>query len=157
VTAEDIARRRCRIALLIWTAAFLVLAGLEVWAWASAEPLASDEDRDPILFTILGLIAAVAFALAWEGALFLFDLLFKLGWILFGRRTSWPRWRDASLKSLRTLPWASAAGAALWLVYALGPFRGWPGDAIMGSLANVVGAVVYGSILLAWHRVAGSK
>ena len=156
MTAEDEARRRFRIALLSWSAASVVLAGAEVWDWASVgpgEPGEPAEDPRPVLFVILGLLSIVAFGWLWHHGLFLFDLLFKVGWILFARRAPWPAWREASLKSLRILPWASAAGAVLWLVYALGPFGGWPADAIMGSLANVLGALVYGSIILAWRRV----
>jgi hypothetical protein len=84
------------------------------------------------------------------------------GWLhaLFGGRTTRQAWLDCFYRASWPLSYAARLGALLWLVWlALFFYAGHPGgralDAVFIVLGNVLGAWVYGNILLQWVQLRG--
>ena len=68
----------------------------------------------------------------------------------FGGPTTRADWQQATFGGLWPLPYGCALGVAMWLIYSLGHFGGWPDDVIFGTLGNLVGAWLYLTIFRRW-------
>ena len=106
-------------------------------------------------------------ALAFMGAIAILAVLF-VGWtllypaILAASRTvrtliapsvSESHWDQATAGALWILPYAAVLGAATWIIYSMGGFGGWPADVVFGTVAHVIAAWFYLSLLAAWFKL----
>lgn len=107
---------------------------------------------------LAGIVALVlGFALVWfvgyPAVLYVAHLVRRF----VAPRVSVEVWLGVVDRALRVAPLAAALGVVTWLVYSLGNFGGWPGDFVFGVIGNLLGASVYGPILVGWYRAARAE
>jgi hypothetical protein len=70
-----------------------------------------------------------------------------------GRVAPLEAWRQATVGGLWPLPYCSGLGAALWIIYSLGDFGGWPSDFIFGAIGNLIGSWLAINLIVKWSAV----
>lgn len=117
-----------------------------------------DEQADfvPNLLLLLSINIMLLGAVWWLA----YPLVYKLSAIfhgLIGRWTSLPKWQRATDQALWPLPYAAAAGVAIWFFYfyllTSSSLPAYFSDWIAGSMAHVLGAWCYLTIGAAWFRL----
>jgi hypothetical protein len=108
-----------------------------------------------VFSALAGIIALVlGFAAVWFCGYPLLLYVAHLVRGVFAPRVSVEIWMAVVDRALRFAPIAAALGVVTWLVYSLGKFPGWPGDVVFGVIGNLLGALVYGPLLVGWYRAA---
>jgi len=129
------------------------------WRWG-IEYRAWREELDG-LFEFTALAGIVALVLGFAAVWFIgYPLLLYVAHVtrsFLAPRVSVEVWLGVVDRALRVAPFAAALGVVTWLVYSLGSFGGWPGDVVFGTIGNLLGASVYGPILLGWYRAARAE
>lgn len=111
-----------------------------------------------VVSAMAGIVALVlGFALVWFCGYPLLLYVAHLVRGVFAPRVSVEIWMAVLDRALRVAPIAAALGVVTWLVYSLGNFPGWPGDVVFGTIGNLLGALVYGPLLLGWYRAARAE
>jgi hypothetical protein len=108
-----------------------------------------------VVSAIAGIVALVlGFTLVWFIGYPLLLYVAHMLRVVVAPRVSAEDWLGVIDRALRIAPFVAALGVVTWLVYSLGNFGGWPGDVVFGVIGNLLGALVYGPMLVGWYRAA---
>jgi hypothetical protein len=78
------------------------------------------------------------------------SLLFRF---VVARTINVDSWQVSTIQSLWPMPYASAIGAVVYIIYFAFHFGGWPDDVIFGSIGNILGAWCYLSVFWGWFQL----
>jgi len=78
----------------------------------------------------------------------------RLFHLAFGRNVPEESWHECTCHALWPLPYASALGGFVHLIYALGDFGGSPDDVIFVLIGNLLGAWCYLTIFWSWYKLS---
>ena len=77
--------------------------------------------------------------------------IFRFAHAVASPKISCEFWIHASFNALWPLPWAAAAAGALLVAYYRFHLGGWPGDVVVGLIANCLGAWCYCNVFRWWY------
>jgi len=103
------------------------------------------------------IVIAAGGALAWYMLPLAFYVISNTVYIMVGQRIDAARWVETSFDALWPLPRAAVAGAVLWIAYDLFHLGGWPGDVVIGFIANALGAWCYCNVFRRWYLLTRSE
>jgi hypothetical protein len=152
--AIEFGRKRVRLALVFLACAILVQFVLEFLMPGLLNKHWEDKDG----FFEFGCLVFVLTFTSISLAIWLWGVAFILlaSWLLrsvFARKVNLQLWQVSTLLSLWPLPYASAAGAVVYIIYVRFHFGGWPDDVIFGTIGNILGAWCYLSVFLGWYQL----
>lgn len=152
------AQRCLRISLLIATLFAVILSLLKILI-----ELIWSTPMFPLGFVLIVtgfffFCMTVAFSLSWFFGLWFIWLASTTIHFIVGRKVSRKEWNDATYSSLWVLPYAVSAALATGLIYEILPrIGGRHDDVLFGTIGNVIGACVYGTILWNWYKLLKKK
>ena len=147
-------RTRVRCALAFLACAILLQFVLEYFVPGLLNRQWEDKDG----FFEFGCLAFFLIFASTSLAIWLWGLRFILlaSWLLHSvvaRKVNVQLWQVCTLQSLWPLPYASAVGAVVYIIYVGFHFGGWPDDVIFGTIGNILGAWCYSSVILGWYQL----
>ena len=156
LTAALRAQRYLRLAIVFFGAAVLIhflllffIPGLRHGQWRG------EMGGFFVILSLMFLAAfPVAFILLWSLGLKAILLASGLFHLVFGRNAPADAWQERTCHALWPLPYASALGGLVHLIYHIFRFGGWPDDVIFGAIGNLLGAWCYLTIFWSWYRLA---